>query len=718
MLRKNDISKLRRGSVAKSIHICVGLPVILSFIVLSVAVLFNVKNSLWSLAEDEIKVETVSVAENVDKYFYKFDLITKTTASNKQLSGLLANLDPEKKIPDHDAFAEVQNSLKEIQKSNPEIITIWAASVESKRAWTSNDIFVDEYDVSERGWYKSFNNNFAVDVLTTEPYFDDSIQKQVVSVIATVKENGKLVGFIGVDATINTVLEMMQTEKMGETGYFVLLSQEDNILYHPIASVVGINLMDAPIDEVMKSKVENHETGHVQFKENNITNRGYITTVGERGWVIVSVLPLKEFTATYNALQLMLIIIFLITIAVLYVMITFVANKIGRPLKNLRDAANQIADGNLNVQVDENVDNEIGLVAESIARTVARLKEYIEYIEEISYSLDKMAQGDMRVRLTKDYHGEFGAIKTSLQNISAALNQTLSMIHDSSEQVNQGAGMVSSSAQTLASGAAEQASALQQLTASVELISQRSKDNAEQTKLAREYSKTASDNLVAGTEYMNKMLAAMGDISHSSEEIRKIIKAIDDIAFQTNILALNAAVEAARAGEAGKGFAVVADEVRNLAARSAEAAKQTQILVEQSVRSANEGLKIAKDTAEAIERVKESGSKTTEVIEVIAEASAEQAGTIEQIDIGLAQVSNVVQSNAATAEESSAASEELSVQAEHLFAEVNKFILDETLTKNYAGAYVENKHNITGTQKMESTQASYTMDHFGAQDKY
>ncbi len=678
--KRTDIHQRKRGSVAKTIHKWVGIPMILSLIVLSIAVMYNVKNSLWSLSEEKMESKTLVVAEHVEQFFNEFEVTVQTMAQNEQLGRFIETLPRNTDVQQHEEFSDVMNTMKKVEKADSRTIAVWAASIKGNAAWTSNDFFIggDSYDMSARAWYQAFKKDPYLDLVVTEPYYDDALQMQVVSVISSVKNShGMVVGFVGVDASMDSVLQMMKNEKLGKEGFFVLLSGEDVIISHAAEEIVGKKLSEAPIDEAMKSKVEHHETGHVQFKEGKVTNRGYIANVGEREWMVISVLPLKEFTGAYNALQMILLIVFVITIAVVYTMITMVAKNISKPLRELKDSADLIASGNLDVNINTDADNEVGLVAESLAKTVTRLKEYIEYIQEISQSLDKIAQGDMRVRLTKEYHGEFGAIKTALQNISRSLNQTLSMIQDSSEQVNMGAGSVSSAAQSLASGATTQASAVQELTAQIDIVAQRSKENAEQAKIAREVSQISSENLQASGEYMSKMLTAMEDINRSSEEIHKIIKAIDDIAFQTNILALNAAVEAARAGEAGKGFAVVADEVRNLAARSAEAAKQTQALVEQSVRSANEGLGIAKDTADALERVQESEKKTSEIIDVIADASSEQANSIEQIDAGLSQVSTVIQSNAATAEESSAASEELSAQAEHLFAEVNKFILED-----------------------------------------
>jgi methyl-accepting chemotaxis protein len=218
----------------------------------------------------------------------------------------------------------------------------------------------------------------------------------------------------------------------------------------------------------------------------------------------------------------------------------------------------------------------------------------------------------------------------------------------------------------LSQGATEQASSIEELSASIEEVSAQTKENAQNASKANELADLAKDYAINGNEQMKRMLKAMDDINESSSNINKIIKVIDDIAFQTNILALNAAVEAARAGQHGKGFAVVAEEVRTLAGRSANAAKETTALIEDSIKKSEEGTRIAKDTAEALEKIFEEVKTVSDLVSCINNASDEQAAAIAQINQGIMQVSQVVQENSATSEESAAASEELASQAEAL----------------------------------------------------
>ena len=348
------------------------------------------------------------------------------------------------------------------------------------------------------------------------------------------------------------------------------------------------------------------------------------------------------------------------------------AKMLSKPINQMVVAADNLAHGQLDVEITYTSKDEIGSLAKSLASATSTLKLYVH---DISTNLDLMAQGDMTAEITQDYLGDFAPIKGALTTISASLNETLTNIKNSAEQVDNGAEQMSGGAQALAQGATEQASTTEELSASITDISEKVRENAHNVASVTNYVEETVVEVEQSNKQMNQMLTAMNDINTASNEISKIIKVIDDIAFQTNILALNAAVEAARAGEAGKGFAVVADEVRNLASKSADAAKQTTVLIEGSIQKIKGGSKLADDTALALSDVSTKVQKVGETIKEINKASEEQAMAIAQITQGIEQVSAVVQTNSATAEESAAASEELSAQADILSQEVQKFQL-------------------------------------------
>ncbi|OFV70526.1 methyl-accepting chemotaxis protein [Acetobacterium wieringae] len=342
------------------------------------------------------------------------------------------------------------------------------------------------------------------------------------------------------------------------------------------------------------------------------------------------------------------------------------------PVKEASDTLQDLAKGNLNTGMVGNYNGDYTRIKNDMNQTVAFLKNYVD---EIAKTLLEMGQGNLDIEITTDYLGDFQAIKTGLNGIAATLSETMSEINEAAGQVEAGARQISDGGQALSQGTTEQASAIQQLNASIEEVAGETKKNATNANEANERALEVRSNAEVGNEQMTKMVSAMIDINESSKSISKIIKVIDDIAFQTNILALNAAVEAARAGSHGKGFAVVAEEVRSLAARSAEAAKETTGLIEGSIDKVEAGTRIADETAASLVEILNEIEKVTGLVGNIARASNDQATEIAQITQGIEQVSTVVQTNSATAEESAAASEELSGQAEMLKQMVGAFKL-------------------------------------------
>lgn len=345
------------------------------------------------------------------------------------------------------------------------------------------------------------------------------------------------------------------------------------------------------------------------------------------------------------------------------------------PIQAASATLNELAEGNLKITMDGDFKGQHGKIKHDMNQTIEFLRAYVE---EITHTLEEMSRGNFDLEITNLYCGDFLAIKKALNQIAASLSTTLYDINVAASQVDIGAQQISDSGQALSHGTTEQASSIQELTASIEEVAAETKLNAQNANEANELAINVRSNAEVGNSQMVKMVAAMSEINDSSHNISKIIKVIDDIAFQTNILALNAAVEAARAGQHGKGFAVVAEEVRTLAARSAEAAKETTGLIEGSIDKVEVGTKIADETALGLAEILKQIEKVTDLVGRIARASNDQASEIAQINQGIEAVSQVVQTNSATAEQSAAASEELSGQAEMLKQMVDAFKLKNT----------------------------------------
>jgi methyl-accepting chemotaxis protein len=303
------------------------------------------------------------------------------------------------------------------------------------------------------------------------------------------------------------------------------------------------------------------------------------------------------------------------------------------------------------------------------------LDTILEPIAEASAVLQQMAQGNLNVKIAGAYQGDHALLANALNHTIDSFNEVLSEFYTASGQVASGANEVANTSQVLSQAATEQAATIEEMSSTMSEIATQTKQNAGNANQANQLATSAKENAVAGNEQMQGMLTAMAEINKSSGDISRIIKVIDEIAFQTNILALNAAVEAARAGQSGKGFAVVAEEVRNLAGRSADAAKETTGMIEGTIHKVTAGTAIANKTAEALSHIVDSITQAANLIGEIAIASNQQASGIAQVDQGINQVAQVTQTNTATAEQSAAASEQLAGQAELLKDRVRHFEL-------------------------------------------
>ena len=367
---------------------------------------------------------------------------------------------------------------------------------------------------------------------------------------------------------------------------------------------------------------------------------------------------------------------FLLTVIV----IIAIRKSILTPVTEIVNAYREISKGNMGVEIVYESRDELGQMAELI-RSGNRMQKVIlgDTIEKFTH----IAEGDLRIKVEIDYPGDYASLKEAIINTAASINQAIYTINTAAEQVSTGASQVSSGAQALAAGSTEQAASVEELNASAIRIAEQAKENSANVKKAANYVDEAGSGINAGNEHMKHLTEAMAEIGASSDQISSITKVFEDIAFQTNILALNAAIEAARAGSVGNGFAVVGDEVRSLAAKSAEAARQTGQLISNSVDTVSRGAQITEQTAQILQKVGGNTLKVMESFSQIEQVSAEQAGAIEQIRLGLSQVSAVVQTNAATAEENSATSEEMSAQAATLREEVGRFTLDTEKSSIY-----------------------------------
>ena len=484
--------------------------------------------------------------------------------------------------------------------------------------------------------------------------------------------------FLGIVTTeISTeVFNELDMSTLGyENVFFDVLDNQNNFVYSNNPDAKGKNLGDLIGQKYNDMLVEKMQSKEAFFQRDGQVRYYVPLQIEGVDWWVQTAMTIPHFDQEKNQLLFALILSEVI-IFILVQVINFVriSNAL-KPLKKISEVGKEVAGGNFDVEIHYPHKDEIGELSRSISEVIGRSKKIVFDLRD---RLDAMAGGNFTENLeSEEYVGDYAPLLESLKHIQEDMNKTLQEVHASSVQVLSSAEQVNTGAQSLSQGATEQASSIEELSANMQDISHSIQASTKTAGEAYKLQGEAGVAVLQSNEKMEEMRKAMDDITAKSNEISKIIKTIDDIAFQTNILSLNAAIEAARAGAAGKGFAVVADEVGNLAQKSAKAAQNTGLLIEETIEAVEKGAKITEETAESLNSVSKSTEEVNTLIEKISAASSKDLEGITSLNQGLQQISSVVQANSATAEQSAAASEELTGQANKMNELVERFQLKE-----------------------------------------
>ncbi len=669
-IKKGMLSKALRGIL---------LPIILLLFGAGIVIILFVKSTTTNLMLDEMSSKSEAVAYGTSEFFTRYLELVKQMGTNEEIKKMFLESgsgDTAVNLPYYDSIAKTLDNILATDSEN--IPLVWLVDLDSGESIRSGGVRkgLPDYDITTRSWYTELMEKKSLFI--TEPYADSDSGVMVVSILAPVygADSSDMIGAVAIDLRLSDINAMIDSFHLGKQGFFILTSADGIMLCYPEAEKVGQNISEIKIDQKIMDGIAKKESGRYQYKMEGKNYYGLIANIGNTGWNVLSALPAGELSQAYIGLAIGIILVIGALVGILMLIIRKIMKGVVTPIKELSQMAHEIADGNLSVVANITTSDETGVLGEAINRTVSRLKVYEEYINEISSVLNQIAEGNLSFQLHNDYQGEFSKIREGLLNISSTLTVTVELIDEAAKLVASGSGQISDSAQQLAEGATEQSQAIQELVRMVNDVSEQVKENTKNAEASKKVVDEAGNSMAEGNQKMQELTKAMEEIQETTGQIEMIIKAIEDIASQTNLLSLNAAIEAARAGEAGRGFAVVAEEVSKLANESAQAAQNTRILIEQSNKAVQNGTRIVTDAAVLMNSIVEDSGRSSQMVGKITAASEKQANAVEQMSGVAENISNIVITNAATSEESAAASSELTQQAERLKELIGQFKIE------------------------------------------
>ena len=555
--------------------------------------------------------------------------------------------------------------------------------------------------------------------------------KNYFSILASTKSGNSEQKVACITIQSDMLVNALNEYTFGKSGYVYLVGKDGEILLHKDTDQIGKNALEiGKKDEeytevtnaVEKILANNSGTTEYKFKDNNYIV-GYYGSSYFDGTVVM-VTNVADFTTASSSALTNIFVMGVVPMCLTVLFSLLFAKRITKPIISTTNRLRSLAQGNLTDPVDVWYSkDELGVLSNSLEETIVCLRQYINLI---TVALTQISEGNLCHRMEGTFKGDFYKIKSTFNEILDSLSDTFASINMSAEQVNSGAVQVSNIAQSVSQGSTQQASAIEELSATLSDVSKQITQNSEDSKNAYNIVLKNTEAVDNCNSDMGNMVNAMNAIHTASDEISKIIKVIDEIAFQTNILALNAAVEAAREGS--KGFGVVADEVRRLASRSAEAAKQTASLIENQSAAVSKGSKIAEETADSLNNIVSNSNTIKDLVKNISDASEAQAEAIVQVNTGVDQISAVVSANTSTAVGSASASEELSSQSLILKNMIARFKLSENSEKDKKEhqtsrfTYIDDEPESEATP--EETQQDITpsdeadIEDFSTSDKY
>lgn len=670
----------KRKQIAKELQLRILTTVIIIFVIVSTVVTIMVGNISLGAQKNDLQMQSKAASYQLEIFFQEYETIVEQMAMDADIQNILAETGAGDVITQSADYQDVFAHMKQIAASDAENIqAVWIGDIDANVLTQSDGYTSDSsFQITERSWYQAVETKSTI---LTAAYEDASTGKLILSAAAPVydRSGNNIIGVAGADIALEHIDELLPSYKIGNKGFVILVTGDGTVIYHPNAENEQKNLAELDVSSSVLEAVQSGEPTAVKYKAEGKSKYGYVGRIGNTNYYTLSCMPSSEYFA--SLIQCIVIVILLVLVGIIFLVFAIrrVAASITKPIVALNEVAQELAAGNLHVSLNVSSNNEIGELADSIQKTVDRLKEYINYIDEISYALNRLAEGKLKFKLKYDYAGDFAKVKDAMINISGSLQGMIEDIINSSAQVSSGADELSRAAQSIAEGASTQAASVEELVATSTTISEQVRENSEDAQKSANETTRVNGMMQQSKDQMNQMMEAMEKITETSNEVVSIIKTIEDIADQTNLLALNASIEAARAGEAGRGFAVVASEIGSLADESAKAANNTKDLIGISIQEIERGSKLAQDVVESMQHVLDAIENVNGMIGKSAENNETQSENMEQIKLGIEEISRGVEDNSASAEETSATSQELAAQAATLESLVKHFDMEEDL---------------------------------------